>query len=677
VAKRSATVLSVVLLLGSAFSIQSTASAQCLGAESDALGLAQRVNRVRALRGTRKLAVGRTISAAAAWHSARMNRRNGLFRVPSWKLRNLGSRRTTVHANVAVGSSIDAVHQALRRSVTYRRNLRSNRLSLLGVAASRDRGRIWVTTIFKHATGTPPRLAVCVKPGPDPTVDPTPEPTPTVDPTPEPTPTVDPTPEPTPTVDPTPEPTPTVDPTPDPDPPSCVGVPVLPRDDLQAALDSHPAGTTFCLAPGDYRITSPIIPKARQTIEAMIPRTAHLTGARRANATRAGEHWVIEGHRSLGIDKDPGYSPRCMTIDRDPKGMCIYKDQVFLDDTSLWQVPSLNQLSAGEFYWDYTSDKIYLANDPSARSLEVSAAGMAIRADNPGVTITGLVVEKFGNEAREPAFDTSLDWRVVNNEIGLNHGGGLRIMPGGIYRDNFLHHNGNLALQGGQGSDNDPIVVRNNELSYNNSAGHNWSWEAGATKFSNSTNLSVVDNYVHDNYGTGLWFDIDNIRTLIEGNRVEDNLGQGIALEISFDAVVRNNIVRNNAVDAPGWAAGILVAESPNIEVASNLVEGNGSGIIAVQEPRGTSRHGVRHTTDLFVHDNTIHQSSGTAAGFYVWGNANDSSYFTSQNNRFRNNTYHLGNLSSGLHFSWRHRRIAAPRWRSYGQDSEGAFFSE
>ena len=457
----------------------------------------------------------------------------------------------------------------------------------------------------------------------------------------------------------------------------CAGVLLAPGDDIQAALNAHPVGTTFCLAPGDYRLTSPLVPKARQTIAAVVARSAHLTGARPVSATASGERWVITGQKSLGTDRDPGFSPRCMTIDRNPQGMCIYRDQVFLDDTSLWQVGSLAELSAGEFYWDYSANKIYLADNPTGRSLEVSVATQAMWSDAPGVTIRGLVIEKFGNEAREPAVSSNLDWVVNNNEIRLNHGGGVRIAPGGIYRNNFLHHNGNLALQGGQGANTDPIVVANNELSYNNSAGHNWSWEAGATKFTNSSNLRVTNNHVHDNYGTGLWFDIDNIHSVVEGNRVEDNYGQGIAFEISFDAIVRDNIVRNNALGAGGWAAGILVASSPNIEIASNVIAGNGAGIVAVHEPRGTSRHGVRQTTDLFVHDNTISQQRDTAAGLYVWGTGNDDAFFETKNNRFRNNTYFLGNPSDGLHFSWKQGRTNAAGWQRSGQDRGGTFVGD
>ena len=69
-------------------------------------------------------------------------------------------------------------------------------------------------------------------------------------------------------------------------------------------------------------------------------------------------------------------------------------------------------------------------------------------------------------------------------------------------------------------------------------------WEAGGTKFARTRDLVVRRNFVHHNRGPGLWTDIDNVRTLYEANRVEDNGEAGILHEISYAAVIRNNVVR-------------------------------------------------------------------------------------------------------------------------------------
>jgi hypothetical protein len=64
-------------------------------------------------------------------------------------------------------------------------------------------------------------------------------------------------------------------------------------------------------------------------------------------------------------------------VGRDPEEMCVYRDQVFLDDRSLWQVGTLSELSSGGFFWDYWRTGS-LADDPTGRRLELSVAGSGI-----------------------------------------------------------------------------------------------------------------------------------------------------------------------------------------------------------------------------------------------------------------------------------------------------------
>ena len=42
---------------------------------------------------------------------------------------------------------------------------------------------------------------------------------------------------------------------------SCTGIAVAPTDDVQAAVDAHPEGSTFCLSAGTYRLAVPLVPK--------------------------------------------------------------------------------------------------------------------------------------------------------------------------------------------------------------------------------------------------------------------------------------------------------------------------------------------------------------------------------------------------------------------------------
>jgi Right handed beta helix region len=53
-------------------------------------------------------------------------------------------------------------------------------------------------------------------------------------------------------------------------------------------------------------------------------------------------------------------------------------------------------------------------------------------------------------------------------------------------------------------------------------------------------------NHFHDNYGDGYWTDINNINTLVEGNRFERNERFGVNHEIRYTITVRNNMVTGN-----------------------------------------------------------------------------------------------------------------------------------
>ncbi|MGH9195296.1 MAG: right-handed parallel beta-helix repeat-containing protein, partial [Acidimicrobiia bacterium] len=466
-------------------------------------------------------------------------------------------------------------------------------------------------------------------------------------------------------------------------PTGCTGVAVRPGDDIQAKLNGKPDGTVFCLAAGTYRMTTTLVPKTSQQLVGDASGPAILSGAKPVSAVKEGSYWVITGQTTLGTSQFSGATTQCRPVNRvDPKGMCVYKDQVFLDDVSLWQVGSLAELSSGEFFWDYGANKIYLINDPTGRKLERSVfGGQAIRASYPGVTVRNLVIEKFGNGVQSGSLSAGTNWNVIGNDVRLNHGGGIHQGPGTLLASNHIHHNGQLGIHGGQATcaAAKGLVAENNEIAFNNIAGYNWAWEGGATKWTHTDGLIARGNYVHDNYGVGLWTDADNINVLYENNLVEDNHAEGINHELSQRAIIRYNTVRRNGFHHPtqgkAFGSGIFIDQSRDVEVYGNIVELNNGGIAAVQEPAGTSCYGQeRETINLFVHDNTVRQQTGWAGGLQLL-NEPDTGYY-SRNNRWENNTYYLGNLSSGLHFRWSSGDTTAATWRSFGHDDTGRFNS-
>ena len=125
------------------------------------------------------------------------------------------------------------------------------------------------------------------------------------------------------------------------------------------------------------------------------------------------------------------------------------------------------------------------------------------------MALRNLVVEKFGNPVQGGAISTSSGyWLLQGVESRFNHGGGIHMGPYTIVRLSYIHHNGQLGIHGGQPmcAGSKGLVLKYSELSYNNAAGYNYSWEAGATKWTNTDGLIARGNDIHDNYGSGNFF---------------------------------------------------------------------------------------------------------------------------------------------------------------------------
>jgi len=81
---------------------------------------------------------------------------------------------------------------------------------------------------------------------------------------------------------------------------------------------------------------------------------------------------------------------------------------------------------------------------------------------------------------------------------------------------------------------------------------------SGGGKLFYTVNADVVNNYVHDNYNDGIWFDFDNTGVLISHNYVASNWAAGIQLEASYNANIADNTLTGNGWASHGpWPAGV------------------------------------------------------------------------------------------------------------------------
>lgn len=376
----------------------------------------------------------------------------------------------------------------------------------------------------------------------------------------------------------------------------------------QATLDAHPPGTTFKLAAGTHRLGEALVPRRGQGF--VSAGDAVVSGAKVLKRwRRAGDRWFVEG-QTQRLPETPTGGPIGSCRPRFPR--CGRSEDVFLDGRLLRHVATLAEVRAGRYFFDYATDRIWIGDDPAGHVLEASVTPQAFVGVGGArdVAFRNIIVEMFGSHGQDAAIHSEPGnggWRVLNSEVRWNHGVGVKLDSGAV-RDSYVHHNGKFGL-GGSG---DGSLVAGNEIAFNNTVGYDRG--AGGAKWVFNDGLVVRANYSHGNGGPGLWTDINNIDTRYEANRIEDNARAGIMHEVSYDAVIRGNIIRGNGNDLGAkWfisGAGVYVVNSPGVEVHDNLIAGNAAGVTGRHDRERTSgekgRHGPTVLTDLRVHDNDV-----------------------------------------------------------------------
>ena len=308
------------------------------------------------------------------------------------------------------------------------------------------------------------------------------------------------------------------------------------------------------------------------------------------------------------------------------------------------------------------------------------------------VTIRGLKITGYSPPMQSGTIDAggyypnegTTGWVIDGNEVSYNGEYGIRIGNSGRVVNNNVHHNLRLNVAGSATN----TLIENNEIAFGNyQNSFNTNFEAGGTKFAYSDGIILRANYVHDNVGVGIHMDENNINTTIESNRIDKNGSEGVAIEISYATIIRNNTVTNNGWADPRnrytylWNAGIGVHASQNVEIYGNTVSGNYAGIVAIEQNRSTDKavYGPHIVQNLYVHNNTITQNTlpRTSGALSVGAGiatdiAGNTAIFTSRNNRFVANTYYLG--SNPQPFAWQFGTRSVSQWKAYGQDVSGIF---
>ena len=443
------------------------------------------------------------------------------------------------------------------------------------------------------------------------------------------------------------------------------GIAIEPGASIQAAVDHAGEGAAFCLKNGVHRAQA-VRPRAGQSFYG--EGATVLNGSRPlTDFQREGRYWVASSQLRAGPTRG-----ECLPS----APACDRPHALFIDDRPLTKVLSKGALASNEFYIDYDADRIYIADDPTNHKVEVTTALFAFESTAADILISNLTVEKYGSPAQKGAIHAreGLRWVVENCEVRLNSGAGISVGSGSRVHNCDIHHNGQIGIEG----DGKDIRIERNHIWSNNIYGFDPGWEAGGVKIAESDGVTFRDNHVHDNNGPGLWCDIECRNAVYEDNLVENNQDVGIFHEISFNAVIRRNVLRHNGSPNRGWfwGADIAVAASQDVEVTGNTVTVApwACGIMLIDQGRPNEVGGQYKTRNNSVRANQMTFEGGVCAGGASDTKPENENFgiIANGNNRFDGNTYRVRDGSGPQRFVWDQDLTDWNGFRGKGQEQSG-----
>ena len=378
---------------------------------------------------------------------------------------------------------------------------------------------------------------------------------------------------------------------------------INPGQSINNVVSQHPWGTSFFIKAGTYResVTLPPNTVLRGEFGAV------LSGSRIVTPVWQAPYWVV-----MGVTEEGPISPIC-----ENGYFCERPEQLFIGPQRLQQVETLSEVGPGRWFLDYMGDKLYFVDDPGSQIVELSSLDHAIEGD-VGATVENLVIRRYavpGTNDGSAALGGLDQMTVEHCLIEDNAGVGIRTHSSMIVRNNRVIGSGLIGIEAGSFQTN--ILIENNEVSMNNTKGFDEDWSAGGIKLFGVSHVEVTGNTVVANNGHGIWIDGSSSNVRIEGNYSALN-SAGIFYEVSQGGLVRWNTAENNK-------QGILIANSSEVVVSENILNGNESAIFAKSDCRGDASFLVKN---LSVSGNDVSQIGhpgpssewpfGKVAGYWV-----------------------------------------------------------
>jgi parallel beta-helix repeat protein len=452
---------------------------------------------------------------------------------------------------------------------------------------------------------------------------------------------------------------------------ACTGVPIRPGMSIPNTVDGAPAGTTFCISPGLYRVGRTIAPKAGDSLIAPQGGVT-FNGARMITSWRqSGTVWVASGRTQAPTVNFGGWGDPTMKYPQ-----ARYSDDVFIDGNMLWKVgvringhiygETAGTVGRGEYFVNYDKNTITLGSNPRGHLVEQAFTPGGIDSAANDVTVSGLTVQQMAGDGIDARGQR---WHITGNVVRMNHVTGINLGDNAVVQDNVVNKNGQYGIAGPSHG----ALVDGNTVAYNNAARFSTSdgrcSGAGGSKFAATTDLMVSNNIYHDNYCNGIWIDVASNNVTLDGNQSYRNTADGIREEVSYNLTVHGNNVHDNG------RGGIAILDSPNTEISDNTVSGNAGYQIILHQHHRTdpvSPLGPHELRNASVTGNQIYLGTSKIVGAFNSDSPKQMDLFTSWNTVWSGNTYHVATAGQRS-FAWMSQRLTFAAWQGYGLDTGGS----
>lgn len=428
---------------------------------------------------------------------------------------------------------------------------------------------------------------------------------------------------------------------------------------LQRAARSVPAGGTIVVRGGVYRqgVGDPTSPKygglgtsytsfpANVTVENYPGETVWYdgtdvaTGFSQISGSNFAKSWSVPGMCD-GLFYTRSFSSQTSS------GPCSYSDalgsgasvgdpiMVFRNGVNLTEVSNASQLGANKFYYDQGARMIHLGFNPAGSTIEITRRAQALAILHPsGLTVRGIGFRRFASNqytnATQGAVLVNGGSRVLFERTALTQNAGaglvswktnqLTVRSSYLSQNGFngMYYSGSKPVLRTNPSVRDNLVVEYSRLDGNNQDRYavNCTYACSAAGIKATGTIGFIARYSSFSYntgnrGSGLWCDEGCKGARIYGNQMVGNDRHGIVYEISDDAIIFSNLVKDN-VQAGGYGEGMMLGSS-NVRVYNNTLINNYNQVLIYDDSRDTTAQFAPNTTNISFVNNIV---SGGGAG--------------------------------------------------------------